>query len=479
MSRDRPEPVALPARPRPKEGGTPALSGQLAAVSLFDLCQFLMLNRKTGTLTVRSGTGVAYLTFHEGQLLTALDESLGEGEGVVLRAVQWTTGGFEFSPGPVPPERKIQASTENILLEAARKIDEMQEEDRESVRSGGWAGGREGGAAHQARASQEAAFLETQRRAKSLTEAFRAAVYGGGVEQAVAGWKEQILRAVVEGEAGRVLLGPLGRVVRISAQGIWRIDGASAAEVEEWMNELAPVRKSAGGRAEPDPARLRLLEVGPGCRLWVGRFASSAGDWVSLGPARVQFPAWDTQGYPEELRRDLLQTCRAPVWLLEGAPGVGTSAGASPLAGSPARKIVAAHLAELARSCPPACWIVEAFPEYDWSNLAGSVETVQPARLRARGALAELCAVNTAGAVYILDPVPAHVLAEALELGEHGIAVTVAGSARWKARMAGAHFRDPQRPGEDALLPTAEESIVWLIERASSSWGFRRISGRS
>jgi hypothetical protein len=103
-----------------------ALSGRLAAISLFDLCQFLMLNRKTGTLTVRSPAGTAYFTFQEGQLLTALNEALRDGDEVVMQAVQWTEGTFEFAAGPVPPDRRIHVSTENILLEAARRIDEMQ-----------------------------------------------------------------------------------------------------------------------------------------------------------------------------------------------------------------------------------------------------------------------------------------------------------------------------------------------------------------
>ena len=70
---------------------------------------------------------------------------------MVLRAVQWTEGSFEFVPGPVPPDRRMNASTENILLEAARRLDEMQEKGR--------AGGQEAAAS-----SAEQAFLDKQAR---------------------------------------------------------------------------------------------------------------------------------------------------------------------------------------------------------------------------------------------------------------------------------------------------------------------------
>lgn len=140
----------------------PALSGQLDAIPLFDLCQFLMINRRTGTLTVKNGDAVVRIYFEEGSILDIMDESLHTGEKILLAAVQWTTGSFVFDPTPSGVQRRITDSTEAILLEAARTIDENREQ---AVGYGTPAG-----------PTQQEVFRERQTFAGDLAEAFRAAV---------------------------------------------------------------------------------------------------------------------------------------------------------------------------------------------------------------------------------------------------------------------------------------------------------------
>lgn len=141
---------------------TPALSGQLEAIPLFDLCQFLMINRRTGTLTVRNGDAVARIYFEDGSILDIMDEALHTGEKILLAAVQWTSGSFTFDPTPPGVQRRITDSTEAILLEAARTIDENREQaDSASPRH---------------TPTQQEVFRERQTFAGDLAEAFRAAV---------------------------------------------------------------------------------------------------------------------------------------------------------------------------------------------------------------------------------------------------------------------------------------------------------------
>ncbi len=133
------------------------LNGDLEAVSLFDLCQFLMIARKTGSLRVDSRGRRATLTVIDGHVVGAIDESLKEGEDAFHRVLGWTSGTFEFGTGPVAagsPSR-ITTPTDALLLEAAKRLDEAAEAG----------GGADDG-------SRTAAFLEKQRFAHELADLF-------------------------------------------------------------------------------------------------------------------------------------------------------------------------------------------------------------------------------------------------------------------------------------------------------------------
>jgi hypothetical protein len=385
---------------------TAALSGQLSAVSLFDLCQFLMLNRKTGTLIVRSGSAVAYLTFQDGQLMTARDESRRDGDDVVLRAVQWQEGGFEFSLGPVSPERRIRASTESILLEAARKIDEMQAENDS---------GRSAGAV---RTSQEIQFRETQQRAATLSDAFRTAVSSESPDQQKGRWQEEALRSLQTGASRRILVDPSGRVSLVSEHGARRLEGARGTEVEAWLDELLP--RDGADRARPrfrsGLLQPRLIRASSGCNLWGARGQSLEGGWAALGLANTCFPRWSDLALPEELWEDLVRDEGGVTAVLDQSTG---QAG-SPF---PVRAIVAAYLARQAQEQPRSVWVVEAWPEYDWLVLPGHVSSVHPVRLLRPGTLDQFCRAGATQALVLFD-LPSHALAaESADLALRGLRV--------------------------------------------------------
>lgn len=131
--------------------------GDLEALPLFDICQFLMIGRKTGTLRLESRGRHGTITTIDGQVVGAVDENLREGEAAFHRLLSWTAGTFEFAPGPVAagtPSR-ITTPTDALLLDAARRMDEEAAGD--AVGEGG------------ARAT---AFLEKQRFARELADLF-------------------------------------------------------------------------------------------------------------------------------------------------------------------------------------------------------------------------------------------------------------------------------------------------------------------
>jgi Tfp pilus assembly pilus retraction ATPase PilT len=135
--------------------------GDLEAVSLFDVCQVLMIARKTGSLRLESNGRRATVTFIDGQIVGAVDEMLKEGEAALQRLMTWRVGTFEFAAGPAAAgaPARITTPTDALLLEAARRLDETKETLEES------------GIASEPGA-HEAALQEKQRFQKELSDLF-------------------------------------------------------------------------------------------------------------------------------------------------------------------------------------------------------------------------------------------------------------------------------------------------------------------
>lgn len=100
------------------------LSGELGLIGLFDLGQLLQLNGATGVLCVTRDGRKGYLYFDGGQIVNAVDDEYHEGEGAAYRLFTWRQGAFVFRHEPPSGTRTILESTEGLMLEAARQMDE-------------------------------------------------------------------------------------------------------------------------------------------------------------------------------------------------------------------------------------------------------------------------------------------------------------------------------------------------------------------
>jgi len=109
----------------------PILLGELGLLSLFDLVQLLMLNGASGTLRVVQDGRTGHMRFERGQMAGAVDEHDADGVEAAFRLFTWRTGTFEFRVGSPGGSRTIHDSTEGLMLEAARRMDEA------TARSGG------------------------------------------------------------------------------------------------------------------------------------------------------------------------------------------------------------------------------------------------------------------------------------------------------------------------------------------------------
>lgn len=102
-----------------------AFQGSLKELPLPDIIQLVSVSGKTGCFTLKDDgvTGKIYLK--GGQIVHA---ELGElsGEEAVYELAIWTEGDFVFTPGKEVQQTTIQKSNTNLLMEAARRIDEWQ-----------------------------------------------------------------------------------------------------------------------------------------------------------------------------------------------------------------------------------------------------------------------------------------------------------------------------------------------------------------
>lgn len=99
------------------------ISGSLTDVSLLELLQLMCWGRKTGVMTVfwRGTSGRIFM--REGDVVHATFSGE-KGEAAAYRLLAREGGSFTWESGPAACPVTVETSTQNLLLEAARLIDE-------------------------------------------------------------------------------------------------------------------------------------------------------------------------------------------------------------------------------------------------------------------------------------------------------------------------------------------------------------------
>lgn len=101
------------------------MTGTLGLFSLVDLFQLLASARRSGRLTVDHPRGRARVYFDKGVAVHADFDGM-DGEEAVYALFADERGTFEFRIGMPAPEETIRSSTENLVLEAVRRLDEAR-----------------------------------------------------------------------------------------------------------------------------------------------------------------------------------------------------------------------------------------------------------------------------------------------------------------------------------------------------------------
>jgi pSer/pThr/pTyr-binding forkhead associated (FHA) protein len=103
-----------------------SFQGSLAEIPTFAVLQILEMGRKTGCLHTETDDGPGRIWLLEGSPQHA-DTKLQRGFDAAVAVVHATVGRFRFEAGAPAPERTIDASVTELLLEASRILDEGQQ----------------------------------------------------------------------------------------------------------------------------------------------------------------------------------------------------------------------------------------------------------------------------------------------------------------------------------------------------------------
>ena len=114
---------ALPAKAAPVVGEGGDFRGDLQQVSVTDLLQLLSMNRRSGTLSVTTPLGSGELRLNEGEVIDAVYRRV-DGEKALFRLLAEPEGSFAFAGGSQQAVRRIERSTNMLLMEGLRQVDE-------------------------------------------------------------------------------------------------------------------------------------------------------------------------------------------------------------------------------------------------------------------------------------------------------------------------------------------------------------------
>jgi DNA-binding response OmpR family regulator len=112
--------------------GESVLRGSLAQMNVMDLLQSLDMGHKTCALTLSNNGDKCQMFFSDGQINDALYGEL-KGDEAVYKVLTWTGGNFEINFAGSSTQQTTTRSTQGLLLEGLRLLDESNRDAEENV----------------------------------------------------------------------------------------------------------------------------------------------------------------------------------------------------------------------------------------------------------------------------------------------------------------------------------------------------------
>lgn len=102
------------------------LQGNLQDFEITDILQLIYMGQKVGVLRIITENDEGEIYFDSGLVVHAKTQDK-KGQSAIQTILRWTKGSFVFDPeGKMPEEKTIQLPVQNVILEAARQIDEWK-----------------------------------------------------------------------------------------------------------------------------------------------------------------------------------------------------------------------------------------------------------------------------------------------------------------------------------------------------------------
>ncbi len=102
-----------------------AFQGSLKELPLPDIIQLVSVSGKTGAFVLESGTQRGQIFLRDGEIVHAIANDL-RGDEAVYELAIWQEGEFAFNAGVETETQTVKKSNTNLLMEAARRIDEWK-----------------------------------------------------------------------------------------------------------------------------------------------------------------------------------------------------------------------------------------------------------------------------------------------------------------------------------------------------------------
>ena len=112
--------------------GESTVRGSLAQMNVMDLLQSLDMGHKTCALTLNNNGDRCQMFFSDGQINHATYGDL-KGDDAVFKVLSWTGGNFEINFNGGSAEQTVTRSTQGLLLEGLRLLDESNRDTEENV----------------------------------------------------------------------------------------------------------------------------------------------------------------------------------------------------------------------------------------------------------------------------------------------------------------------------------------------------------
>jgi DNA-binding response OmpR family regulator len=115
--------------------GESVLRGSLAQMNIMDLFQSLEMGHKSCSLTLTNNGQKCQMFFSDGQINHAIFDNL-KGDDAVYKVMSWTDGTFSIDFTGSSKEQTTTRSTQGLLMEGLRLLDEANRGAEENVLEG-------------------------------------------------------------------------------------------------------------------------------------------------------------------------------------------------------------------------------------------------------------------------------------------------------------------------------------------------------